>query len=146
MTREEAISIMNVIIHMLEPQYDTDRIEYAVELAIKALEQEPSDDATLRDIFCMGCEYKEQEPCDDVISRQAVLDLAKFDGRDGLGSIIHAFDVEQLPPVTPAEKVGRWVGIGYFECRCSNCHYWCYKRNKTRYCPSCGAKMQEVEE
>ena len=40
MTREEAISIMNVIVHMLEPQYDTDRIEDAVEMAIKALEQE----------------------------------------------------------------------------------------------------------
>ena len=32
---------MNVIVHMLEPQYDTDRIEDAVEMAIKALEQEP---------------------------------------------------------------------------------------------------------
>ena len=39
MTREEAISIMNVIVHMLEPQYDTDRIEDAVDMAIKALEQ-----------------------------------------------------------------------------------------------------------
>ena len=41
MTREETISIMNVIVHMLEPQYDTDRIEDAVETAIKALKQEP---------------------------------------------------------------------------------------------------------
>lgn len=41
MTREEAISIMNVIVHMLEPKYDTDRIEDAVEMAINALEQEP---------------------------------------------------------------------------------------------------------
>ena len=47
---------------------------------------------------------EKQEPCTDAISRQAVLDLAKFDGRKTLGSIIHAFDVEQLPPVT-AEKV-----------------------------------------
>ena len=31
--------------------------------AIKTLEQEPCEDATLKDIFCMGCEYKEQEPC-----------------------------------------------------------------------------------
>ena len=45
-----------------------------------------------------------QEPCTDAISRQAVLDLAKFDGRENLGSIIHAFDVEQLPPVTLMEK------------------------------------------
>lgn len=39
MTIEEAISIMKVIVHMLEPQYDTDRIEDAVDMAIKALEQ-----------------------------------------------------------------------------------------------------------
>lgn len=32
---------MNVIVHMLEPKYDTDRIEDAVEMAINALEQEP---------------------------------------------------------------------------------------------------------
>lgn len=41
MTREEAISIMNVIVHMLEPQYDTDRIEDAVDMAIKALNEKP---------------------------------------------------------------------------------------------------------
>lgn len=28
----------------------------------RLLEQEPCEDATLKDIFCMGCEYKEQEP------------------------------------------------------------------------------------
>lgn len=47
MTREEAINIMNVIVHMLEPQYDTDRIEDAVEMAIKALEQEPCIDSII---------------------------------------------------------------------------------------------------
>lgn len=53
----------------------------------------------------------EGQPCEDCISRQAVLNLAKFDGRDGLGSIIHAFDVEQLPPVTPAEKSNKWIHV-----------------------------------
>lgn len=33
-------------------------------------EQEPCEDATLKDIFCMGCEYKEHELCEDAISRQ----------------------------------------------------------------------------
>jgi hypothetical protein len=40
MTREDAINIMKVIVHMLEEQYDTDRVEDAVEMAITALEQE----------------------------------------------------------------------------------------------------------
>lgn len=88
-------------------------------------------------------EALEQEPCINAISRQAVLDLAKFDGRENLGSIIHAFDVEQLPPVKPAEKMGHWISIGDFECRCSECQLWCYKRNRSRYCPSCGAKMED---
>ena len=51
------------------------------------------------------------KPCEDAISRQAVLELAKWDGRDGLGSIIHAFDVERLPSVTPAPKMGRWIPV-----------------------------------
>lgn len=40
MTREDAIKILNVIVHMLEPKYDTDRVEDAVDMAIKSLEQE----------------------------------------------------------------------------------------------------------
>ena len=51
MTREEAISIMNVIVHMLEPQYDTDRIEDAVEMAIEALKQEPITVGTITE-YC----------------------------------------------------------------------------------------------
>ena len=46
MTREDAIKILNVIVHMLEPKYDTDRVEDAVDMAIKALKQEPCVDAT----------------------------------------------------------------------------------------------------
>ena len=150
---------------------------------------------------------------EDAISRQAVLNLAKFDGRDGLGSIIHAFDVEQLPPVmpvenqvscddcisrqvvldlpkntergfggkileqsinieyikalppvTPAEKVGHWIppqcddGMSdpiYYQVRCSECGFdldpqtfgeELKKYGADRFCPKCGAKMQEVKE
>ena len=48
----------------------------AFKIAIKALEQEPCEDATLKDIFCMGCEYKEQQPCGDAISRHDAIFLA----------------------------------------------------------------------
>jgi hypothetical protein len=98
MSRVEAISIMNVIIHMLEPQYDTDRIEDAVEKAIKALEQ---------------------EPCDDAISRQAVLDKEVYtETSDGwTGWTVDVNDIKELPPVTPAEKVSssenpnKWIPV-----------------------------------
>ena len=95
MTREEAINIMNAIVYMLEPQYDTCRIEDAVEMAIKALEQEPCEDAISRqaaieaiydnnDRLNIAQAIRElpsvissrpTEPCSDAISRRAVLDM-----------------------------------------------------------------------
>ena len=69
MTREDAINIMKVIVHMLEPQYDTDRIEDAVEMSIKALEQEQKTghwiayevqlpDRTILNYRCSVCKRK----------------------------------------------------------------------------------------
>ena len=120
-----------------------------VRLAINALEQEPCEveAAKLQQAYNKGF-----EDC-----RQAVLDLAKFDGRENLGSIIHAFDVEQLPPVTPAEKVGQWIAQDIHNChtdfRCSKCgyihdfmHLYGKPTADYTYCPKCGSKMKEVEE
>lgn len=61
MTREEAISIMNVIVHMLEPQYDTDHIEDAVDMAIKALRQQPCEDTISRQAIIVGSYLLEDE-------------------------------------------------------------------------------------
>ena len=93
MTREEAIKALRY-----ERKTALHENKSAFDMAIQALEQqkvkeiqgimeggwtvtfevpekEPSDDATLKDIFCMGCEYREQEPCDDAISREAVINV-----------------------------------------------------------------------
>jgi len=136
MNREEAISIMNVIVHMLEPQYDTDRIEDAVDMAIEALEQEPSG---------------------DLISRQAVLDLLqmKYFGKELYMTIYN------MPSVNPQPKTGHWVrndnqgvqAVGYLTYHCSECgREICSKYHgkisllkEYPYC-HCGAKMQEVGE
>ncbi|MBR2555077.1 MAG: hypothetical protein IKE94_09480, partial [Aeriscardovia sp.] len=96
MTREEAISIMNVIIHMLEPQYDTDRIEDAVDMAIKALEQ---------------------QPCEDAISRDAALEKMADYVASGYADSVEDFEeysriICQLPSVKPQEpKMGHWKKI-----------------------------------
>lgn len=90
---------------------------------------------------------------DDLISRRAVIDrlasvakvMAKSDARKSMmGRCI--FFVEKLPPVIPAEKIGRWAILkdeygDIVEATCSNCkengnHEWAY-------CPHCGAKMRE---
>lgn len=101
----------------------------------------------------------EQEPCTDAISRQAVLEVIDFyDGQNQQHFTVDNLrdDIENIPPVTPAEKVGQWIfhesfDNGHKNCNecieCSQCHTWlghdCYA--KTPYCPICGAKMQEVE-
>jgi len=124
MTREEAISIMNVIVHMLEPQYDTDRIEDAVEMAIKALEQ---------------------EPCADMVSRDAMWEvLQRLYGTEG--ELVE--ELMSLPPVLPMPKMGHWEWnqydanpkIGNFHC--SLCHS--IGRTYFDYCPYCGANMSEI--
>lgn len=84
----------------------------------------------------------------DCISRQAVLDcltateLKKFD------FIIQAREaINNLPPVTPQQKVGKWMihpnGV-YAHLVCSKCLTNAPYDCKTNYCPNCGAKM-EVE-
>lgn len=106
----------------------------------------------------------ELEPCDDAISRQAVLDglasiakvKAKSDAQKSMmGRVI--FFVEQVPSVTPQPKVGRWImsDDGLYRPICNNCgaHPWKgyiptveEATEAFKYCPNCGAKMQEVEE
>ena len=66
MTKEEAIANLNMIsVAFVEPVTKEQRklIDDTFDMAIKALEQEPCEDATLKEIFCTGCEHKEQQPC-----------------------------------------------------------------------------------
>ena len=60
---------------------------------------------------------KEQEPCDNCISRQAVSDtiFAECSGEnldiDFAKVLLLQRKIKALPPVTPAEKVGRWIPV-----------------------------------
>lgn len=103
MTREEAKERLKTDIYKyadFTENPNENEFWMAFDMAIKALEQEPTDDATLKDIFCMGCEYKEQEPCEDCISRQAVIDAC-----DQSINLFEAVDrIKELPPVTPQPK------------------------------------------
>lgn len=96
----------------------------------------------------------DREPCEDAVSRQAVLDMAE-DMTDQFGNkhrVVTEGLISMLPPVTPTRKVGKWIAerddygniTGW---HCSNCY------DKTGfvttcawdYCPSCGSR-NEVEE
>lgn len=54
----------------------------------------------------------EQQPSDDCVSRQAVLDMAKSYNTDGYDSytplVVDVEDIEELPPVTPIQ---RWIPV-----------------------------------
>ena len=118
MTRKEAIKKIKKVIE--ESVIFEDELE-AFDMAIKALEQ---------------------EPCDDCISRQAVLDMMqmRISGKELYKAIY------DLPSVSPQQKMGQWIehfdntGKWY---ECDQCHTdW---GGPVNYCPYCGAKM-EVEE
>lgn len=115
-------------------------------------------------------ELLEQEPCEDYVSRQAVLEI--------FGYVMdywkeHAIDVEpheiedaiieqytftaeelsKLPLVTPQTKVGHWIAQNIHNChtdfKCSKCgyvhnflHLYGEPTADYPYCPNCGAKME----
>ena len=127
MTREEAIDLLDNLNGMIEDSRNSD-YDTAFKMAIKALEQ---------------------EPCEDCISRQAVLDAISansvFENEYNLTASRIQNAVEALPPVTPKPKTGRWIdkdGISDFM-YCSNCGGKKHYSEKWIGCPYCLADMRE---
>ena len=141
--------------------YDKLNIDYE-----QALSQEPTEKPMTVDE--MEREYEKSKAlfhkiveCEDAISRKAVNTLvdelarAISDerchipqrGRD-TGHIMH--DILDLPPVTPKQKIGRWI-----DDKCSVCgkgiedlidsREW-YRNEEPNFCPFCGVRVVESEE
>lgn len=99
---------------------------------------------------------KEQQPCDDCISRQAVIDTCLnmyFNGYKEK-DLIH--DIKNLPPVT-SQKTGYWIlsDDGLYRPICDKCgaHPWKgyiptveEATEVFKYCPNCGCRMVEPQE
>ena len=93
----------------------------------------------------MAIKALEQEPCEDCVSRSAVLAIAgdsclDLDSYEDTREFCD--EIKALPPVTPHPKMGRWIehfdesGKWY---ECDQCHTdW---GGSVNYCPNCGAKM-----
>ena len=99
--------------------------------------------------FCQNWEYAEQEPCDDVVSRQAVLDINESHHGQMPNHINHQIwqEIKALPSVRPQEQTGRWIETDGDD----SCWYMCSECNrrtddKSDYCPNCGARMVEPQE
>ena len=155
MTREDAIKELKEDIELYIPlngtidDLDRDlpdgRLITALEMAIKALEQEPCEDAINREdaMMCMTRKYAADMTCDpeDIISK-------------------HIRRLRALPPVQPKPETGHWVltdveGNRIWHCSCSECgkdpqnyiggseNWWLIKNNLPKFCPNCGADMRE---
>jgi len=97
----------------------------------------------------------EREPCDDTISRQAVLDATVK--RNSIWNKITNSKGEnleeiilQLPSVNPQPKIWHWIESRCDMYECSECDHiytdLSGERYGMNYCPSCGAKMVEPQE
>jgi hypothetical protein len=100
-----------------------------------------------------------EEPCEDAISRQAVLDtmselntISFYEAQEDSNECYHELRkaMEQLPSVTPMQKTGQWIENApecqnidppYICSECGNMHL-----RKTNYCDQCGAKMVDPQE
>jgi hypothetical protein len=114
----------------------------ALDYAIKALEQQPSEDCVDRNHII------------------ATISHHHFDkDKDNFDLLVHNLckEVKALSPVTPTRKVGEWCkqNDDYFDWyECSECGYggegeMQYSSEydvRTKYCPNCGAEMRGKEE
>ena len=103
------------------------------------------DYAGISEAYKMAFKALELEPCADVVSRQAVLDLAEkgvLVSNGNYKSVCKA--INELPPVNPQVKIGHWIDLDEKSAVCSCCN-----RNNTLYgdfCKWCGARMFEPQE
>ncbi len=87
----------------------------------------------------------EQEPCEDAISREDAIKRCWF----GMTSFLIADNLRKLPPVTPQPKTGHWIKISPAEIyECSECGQNVMTSDICAYkfCHGCGSKMVEPQE
>ena len=166
MIREEAIAIIRKEYLCVDRDCDIERscgkcdlmmpskepILEAYKMAIKALEQEPTDHieyGTNRNAYKLWISNgKEYEPGGDTISRSDVLDAI------GHGTTYTSEDLQRiikgLLSVNPQPKTGHWIKtIGEngvtSAVRCSECGFEDNRYMLFKYCPNCSCCMVEPQ-
>lgn len=153
MTSEEARewlrSIKDNYIHGGDEAFDNARRE-ALDMAIKALEQEPCDDAVSRDLMT---------------NTLGATCIAK---RDEKGDLVALCSIDHLPSAALKPRTGHWIHIGDKDfgfrdiviCKCSECggekeftgkfelegHRLVIDMDRVyKFCPYCGTAMSKQE-
>lgn len=141
MTKAEAKEILKYMKSNLNDSQMFARHDEALDLAIKALEQQPCEDCISRERLLARIDEE----------RKHLLDL-KMDGAEHI--IVHHARriIEDMPSVTPQPKRGKWiphiVNDKYESIDrdvCSECHT-CFYGERTgdwKYCPECGSDNRE---
>jgi 5-methylcytosine-specific restriction endonuclease McrA len=130
MTTEKAIEFGKIFLKTIADEKGSATYEF-VEMAINALEQ---------------------EPCEDVISREQAKSAIRDRFKDLPSRVEINTILNELPSVTPQPKTGHWQKISadkysehvayYF--RCSECGKDIIGEHN--YCPNCGCRMVESED
>ena len=95
--------------------------------------------------------YKEQEPCEDAISREDAMFLILHYGNEIRHEVMDDIKASmiKLPSVTNARPIGHWIREfddieGEVRFTCSNCRK--YQLFKTDFCYHCGSYNGKEEE
>ena len=136
MTREEIINEIRCLLSELDNGEDA--VSYLTQNDVKWLNE--------------NIKALKQEPCEDVVSRQAVIDLINKHNVS-YGDIFITDKNEfikclnELPSATPTKRMGYWIeksdGIYCSECdvMALSPSYWECCLEHSKYCPNCGARM-----
>lgn len=121
---------------------------------IEALDKEPKTDTwSIKDVADTLAKHgliAEQEPCEDCISRQAVIDTIYHECSgenldiDFSKVLLLQRKIKALPSVNP-QKIGHWIRQtddyhDYYECE--QCGIAVGLDDVKNYCPNCGARMK----
>ena len=147
MTRENAIAIIRKEYLCVDRDCDIERSCGKCDLMM------PSKKPIL-EAYKAAIKALEQEPCEDAISREDALMALTGEWPESIEELIHRFNrrIKTLPSVIPSRPTGHWIGIDdepHEDYECDGCGYVCstFTANikpyeEYKYCPNCGAKME----
>ena len=133
MTAEEVITYLEQADTTVYKEIKTKTAE-ALEIAIKALKQQPSED-------CISREEVKELVVKEFVNPQDGMEEWRNAVNDVVEEILH--NIETMPSVTPERPKGKWtrdLRMWFTRFSCSNCGKFC--DFDYLYCPNCGADMR----